>query len=128
MILIFELCIQVDDDCATYLVPKLILQPIVENAIYHGIIPKESKGVITISSYKKEDYIYIDIRDNGVGMEEVSEKIGQKSRDEGRSCSIGLVNVIKLIQLQYGTNSAVEINSTPGEGTTVRFRLPAGAK
>lgn len=119
----FKLIQEVSDDCLDFQVPRLILQPIVENAIYHGIIPKQVPGEIHIRTVRDESFFFIDISDNGVGIEDAAEKIGQKNKEQNRNFSIGLANVIKRVRLQYGEGSDVEFITHPGEGTTVRLKL-----
>lgn len=119
----FELRIDAENSLLNFPVPKLILQPIVENAVYHGIIPNQAPGIIQIHVYERDHIFYIDITDNGIGMENIAEKIAQSKDSEDRNFSIGLDNVIKRIKLQYGNGSDVEITSHINLGTTVHFRI-----
>lgn len=113
-------------DCA---ISKLSLQPIVENAIYHGIMPKSGKGTIRISIEKLPDNLLsVTVDDDGVGMsEDTLERVRLKlakgsSLDIGSS--IGLVNVHERIVGLYGQGFGVEINSSEHIGTTVRLVIP----
>ncbi|CAN7380845.1 sensor histidine kinase [Paenibacillus sp. LjRoot153] len=113
-------------DCA---IPKLSLQPIVENAIYHGIMPKSGKGTIRISIEKLPDNLLsVTVDDDGVGMsEDTLERVRLKlakgsSLDIGSS--IGLINVHERIVALYGHGYGVEINSSQHIGTTVRLVIP----
>ena len=119
----FDLRIDAEKSLLDFPVPKLILQPIVENAVYHGIIPNQVPGIIQIHAYQREHFFYIDITDNGIGMENIEEKIAQSKDSEDRNFSIGLNNVIKRIKLQYGNGSDVVITSHINHGTTVHFRI-----
>lgn len=119
----FELKIKAEDSLLDFPVPKLILQPIVENAVYHGIIPKQAPGIIEVHVYEKDHIFCIDITDNGIGMENIDEKITQSKDNENRNFSIGLSNVIKRIKLLYGNGSDVKITSQINIGTTVHFRI-----
>lgn len=110
-------------------IPKLSLQPIVENAIYHGIMPKSGKGTIRISIEKLPDNLLsVTVDDDGIGMsEETLELIRQKlamgsALDTGSS--IGLINVHERIVALYGQGFGVEINSSQHIGTTVRLVIP----
>lgn len=113
-------------------VPKLILQPIVENAYVHGIKPKKGKGCIMIETMVKEELFEISVMDNGIGMdEEAIDKIMRlfESDDPGIKNeynwqSIGLKNVHDRIRFLYGEEYGIRITSTPAVGTMVRILLP----
>ncbi|MGO4497622.1 sensor histidine kinase [Paenibacillus sp. 2RAB27] len=113
-------------DCA---IPKLSLQPIVENAIYHGIMPRSGKGTIRISIEKLPDNLLsVTVDDDGVGMSEDTLEIVRKKLANGSSLdtgsSIGLINVHERIIALYGQGFGVEINSSQHIGTTVRLVIP----
>ena len=91
---------------------KLIVQPILENAIYHGMSAAEDEGVISVRAYRRGDDLFIDVEDNGLGM-----------RPEGSG--IGVRNVHQRIQLTFGRQYGLTIQSEPDEGTLVRIHLPA---
>lgn len=102
----------------------LILQPIVENALLHGLEETESGGEIRLSLYQKEGFFFIDVTDNGCGMtaealEELRRNIDVK--DMGRSKSIGLYNINQRLNLYYGGSRNLRIYSEYGKGTTVRL-------
>ncbi len=102
----------------------LILQPIVENALLHGLEETESGGEIRLSLYRKEVFFFIDVTDNGCGMtaealEELRRNIDVK--DMGRSKSIGLYNINQRLNLYYGGSRNLRIYSEYGKGTTVRL-------
>lgn len=116
-------------NCATI---KLIIQPLVENAIYHGMEFMSGDGEIHIRAYLKDGDLYIDIVDNGLGM--LQEQADALLRDpdavkpspsSGRGSGIGLRNVAERIRLYFGTAYGLAIYSEPDEGTTVRIHLPA---
>lgn len=107
----------------------LLLQPVVENAILHGLEETESGGLIRISASraKEADEILITVRDNGCGMDErelsaLRNRI--EVREEGRTRSIGLYNINQRLKLSYGEEYGVKIVSTAGEGTEVTLRIP----
>ena len=116
----------------TLMVPKLILQPIVENAYIHGIKPKGGKGRIFMETSRTEGNLEISIMDDGVGMDEeqltqmkkllAGDAIGIK--DEYNWKSIGLKNVHDRIRYLYGEEYGVKVTSSPGFGTIVRLLLP----
>lgn len=119
--------IEADDALLEKRMPKLILQPIVENAIFHGLAEKEEDGVVTIRIAREGGGFAIDVHDNGEGMDEETLRRIQASlagADEGES--IGLRNVQRRIQLHYGNSYGIACRSAPGEGTTFRILLPGG--
>ncbi len=102
----------------------LTLQPIVENALLHGLEEVESGGIIRIHLYIREEFFFIDVEDNGCGMdsgklEELRRNIDVK--DFGRSKSIGLYNINQRLNLHYGGSRNMRIYSEKGKGTTVRL-------
>lgn len=125
----FESFFYIADDVQTkalYILP-LLLQPIVENALLHGLEEKESGGEITISIYKNEELLFIDIGDNGRGMSEPELAALRKNveiKDVSRNKSIGLYNINQRIKLCYGKSTGIRINSELYKGTTVRIMLP----
>lgn len=115
-----EFCVEEEIlDCETI---NLILQPLVENAIEHGIDLKEDgeRGKLTISGCRKEDTIQLKVEDNGVGIEpeRASEMLSVQSK------GYGVRNVNERIKLQYGMEYGLQVQSEPGKGTTVFIQLP----
>lgn len=115
-----------------YRILPLLLQPVVENAILHGMEEKEEGGLIRVSVYGREAregrQLYIDVEDNGCGMtEETLEKLRRdiEIRDMSRSKSIGLYNINQRIRQHYGNGYRIHIDSGPQAGTLVRLILPA---
>lgn len=105
---------------------KLILQPLVENAIYHGIKYKEGKGMIRIRGFRQEDRIVLQVEDDGSGMdEETLTHIFEKHTKDTKSNGVGLKNVNERLQLYYGTEYGLKYESKIGEGTTATVILPA---
>ncbi len=104
------------------------LQPIVENAIFHGIGPKGSAGTIEIHIYRDEDWdIHIDVTDDGVGMDpEVAARLLENEMPTESSFfkEIGISNVHKRLQYQFGNKYGLSVSSRPGEFTTVSILLP----
>jgi two-component system sensor histidine kinase YesM len=115
-----------DDTLLDQRMPKLILQPIVENAIFHGLAEKEEDGVVTIRIARGDNCFEIDVHDNGEGMDEETFRLIRASlageADNGES--IGLHNVQRRIQLHYGNRYGIECDSAQGAGTTFRICLP----
>lgn len=107
---------------------KLIVQPLLENAIYHGMAGCEEDGRITVTAKRDGGDLVIDVSDNGVGMPpEVVERLLDESQPQTRSSGsgIGVRNVHRRIRLTFGESYGLEVFSEPDEGTTVRIRLPA---
>ena len=107
------------------ILPKILIQPLVENAIYHGIKPKLGKGKITIEIRRNKQRICIHVQDDGVGMSEgevkaLHEKLSRKNPKE----CYGLYNVTERLRLYYGDLSEFRIRSAVSEGTTIQIQLP----
>lgn len=119
--------IHVDESLYAIEVPKLILQPLVENAIYHGVKAKRG-GTITITGVPEGENLVFTVQDNGAGMpqekvEELNRRMSERSvLDEKKS--FGLFYIRERIQLCYGKGYGVHVESTLGEGTRVTITLP----
>jgi two-component system sensor histidine kinase YesM len=112
-------------------VPPLIIQPIVENAVIHGIEGKEEGGTVAIRVIRDGEAAVVEVVDDGVGMEEERLEALHASLDEQEGEEqrrIGLRNVHQRLILMYGPSSGLSIESTSGAGTRVSFRLPAGGE
>lgn len=113
-------------------IPRFTLQPIVENAIFHGIEPKGSSGHIDIRLYQKsERTVCIDITDDGVGMDKEMIRSVLSGETAGRSSffkQIGIGNVNKRLQYTFGEEYGLNIVSEPGKFTRMSVLLPAGGK
>jgi two-component system sensor histidine kinase LytS len=104
------------------MVPPLILQPLVENAIKHGLLPKKNGGTVRIGARNLENGVEISVIDDGVGMEEsMVEKVLSRSACKDK---IGLCNVNGRLESLYGSQSRLVISSKPGMGTEVKFFIP----
>lgn len=107
--------------------PPLILQPLVENALKHGILPKEGGGTITIGAHQENGFVRISVQDNGVGMtpEKIDSLFSENAKEPSRNGSgIALRNVNMRLAALYGTDPALTIESKPRKGTTVSFTIP----
>ena len=125
----FTVQMQVDPSVTQYLVPHLILQPIVENAILHGIMPdKKKRSLISIRGDIRQGVLVFSVTDNGRGIEkEQIEEIlsgNNEKRERGRFNSIGIHNVQQRIKLLFGEKYGLQIFSTAGVFTTVVVNLP----
>ena len=117
---IFDANIDVDERTLKMQIPKLTLQPIVENALYHGLKPKGGHGIIDVSVKLEGPDVVIKVRDDGVGMSrETVQKIMEKSG------SFGIRGTVERLRIFYMRENIMEIKSEPGKGTTVILRVPA---
>ena len=121
--------IQLEEDVQDLYTVKLIVQPLLENAIYHGMSEAEEDGVIRVHAYRQKEEVWIDVEDNGMGMRpEVAEQLLTANRRASTSrggSGIGVINVHQRIQLSFGKQYGLTIESEPDEGTRVRIRIPA---
>jgi two-component system sensor histidine kinase LytS len=109
---------EISQSVLKYMIPSLTIQPLVENAIRHGLQPKEAGGHIIIKAVELKDCVEIRVIDDGVGMDLAS----HHPLNEPAGDCIGLVNVQERLCGQYG--QGMEISSSPGQGTTIVIRLP----
>lgn len=118
--------IDVPDEILDFEIPKLVLQPIVENSIQHGIFEKESKaGTIVIMAWIEGTDIVFVISDDGVGIPpEKMPLILDGTYEDGKGSNIGIYNTHLRLQLLYGKGYGLHYESTPGQGTEVQVRLP----
>jgi two-component system LytT family sensor kinase len=110
----------IDESSLDVIVPSMILEPIVENSIKHGLANKVGEGRITIHTSRRAGHAVIEIVDNGVGMPIEREDPSDGERDHG----IGLRNVNERLRVIYGTNYQLRMQSTPGQGTLARIEIP----
>lgn len=125
----FEVDMEIDPAIGLVRIPKLILQPIVENAIVHGIENMVGNGKIEITGTAENGGLVLQVKDNGIGMDQeqamglLEEKTGMQPA--GGHTHIGLRNVDRRIKMYYGKEYGVGIESGPGCGTCVTVRIPA---
>lgn len=122
----FETNIDIDpaiEDCITI---KLIIQPLIENAIYYGVNNSDEDGLIEVKGYEKDGDIYIEVSDNGMGIppETVETLLTKKMETRGKGSGIGLWNVNQRIALYFKGDYGLSIDSELDEGTTVTIHLP----
>ena len=126
----FDTIYDIDESLLKQAVPKLIIQPIVENAIIHGIENSKNKNLLYISVKRENECIVIIVKDTGIGMtdEKVSELLKEPLNAEGDEqkahTNLGLYAVHKRIQLMYGDLYGLTVHSQAGEGTTVTLHIP----
>lgn len=112
---------EIDSDVEHYLVPSLSIQPLVENAIKHGLQPKPEGGTVTLKVIDCGQALEISIIDDGIGMDL---SMSHPLEDDPTGKCIGLINVHERLRGQYGNNYGLTVNSQLGRGTTVTMRLP----
>lgn len=119
----FEL--DIDPQTTSCLLPKLVLQPLVENAIYHGIRLKESSGTILVASMFDEDKLLVTVEDDGAGMnEEQLAHIYDEKESDDASSKIGIYNVNERLRIYFGLEAGLKFFSEPEKGTTAMLILP----
>ena len=117
--------IEVPDELTTAYVPKNILQPLVENSIYHGIAPMEENGSVEILAEQREDMLDLWVIDTGIGMDEEELK-GLEQNGKGHSGvhSIGIKSIRERLEYLYPEHYSFEIYSEKGKGTTILISVP----
>lgn len=122
----FDIKFDIDPQILLYSTMKLILQPLLENAIYYGMESMDDEGLIFVRGYQTENDIYLEVEDNGLGMpESVTEKLLIENNQLAKKGSgIGLLNVQKRIQIYFGKKYGLNIESELDEGTKVTIHLP----
>lgn len=119
----FDTVYDISDEAEECFVPCLLLQPMVENAVFHGINTETKDNLISITAWIEQDTLYITVEDDGEGFETQSEE--SKERGEKRRLTgIGMQNVKQRLHLYYGDKADYTIRSVKGEGTTITFHLP----
>lgn len=119
----FDVEYRIETAILEYEVPNLILQPIVENAIEHGIeLLEDRRGVLRISGYVEGKLVILSVKDNGVGMEMAKVDAILTEGSKG----YGVRNVNERLKICYGTEYALQVSSVTGQGTEVKIRIPIG--
>lgn len=112
---------EIEEGLSSIRVPRLILQPLVENSIYHGIRSKGEHGVIRVTVKRQEDFLFLSIYDNGIGMSAHQRELLFSGKD---SRSFGFQGTIERIRYYYKTEDVFEIHSTEGEYCEIILKLP----
>ena len=116
----FEVRFHVETEIFRYEVPKLLLQPLVENAVVHGFRGMEKGGVLDVTAGRRGDSLLLEIRDNGCGMTE--EELERAMN--GDSNRIGLSNAVRRLQLIYGEKGSLKTETAVGKGTRIEVTIP----
>ena len=118
----FDVIWNVDENIIDYQIPKMTLQPLIENAIYHGIIPTERHGQITVSIFDNNESFVISVRDNGCGInKEELKKLNEEIMAFDNEKNIGTRNIYKRFNIIYGEKFNVVYESKEGIYTEVRL-------
>lgn len=122
----FEYVCKVPEELRQYRVIKFTLQPLVENAIFHGIVPKGTFGIVTVDAFEEEDFLVITITDDGLGMAEETVATllhPRESRNRSSMVGIGIANVHRRLRLSYGKGAGLSVESVLGQYTKVYVRI-----
>ena len=122
----FEVDFQIEEDILDGCIVKLVLQPLLENAIYYGMEFMDGEGEIHVRGYRRDKDIYLEVEDNGLGMpeEEAAELLNGKERPHKHGSGVGLVNVHSRLKLRFGEAYGLIIRSCPDEGMMVQIHIP----
>ena len=124
---LFDVIWDVDETIYTCAIIKICLQPIIENAVYHGLKPKDEKGTLKISGKTYGKRIVFSVEDDGIGMDQIAiDALNAKLRDDNyqNSSHIGLLNVNQRIRIIFGNSYGVFVRSRQGNGTVVMIEVP----
>ncbi|MGD9679250.1 MAG: histidine kinase [Vulcanibacillus sp.] len=118
-----KVVIEVDEEVKSCKIPVFTIQPLVNNAILHGVLPKVGAGIIKISAHKLIDDVVISVEDNGIGIpQEDIQKVFEPRYGSG--CGVGISNVNERLKILYGDNCGLKIESSDGKGTKAWFKIP----
>lgn len=122
----FEVDFQIEEDILDGCIVKLVLQPLLENAIYYGMEFMDGEGEIHVRGYRKDKDVYLEVEDNGLGMPEegAAELLNGKERPHKHGSGVGLVNVHSRLKLRFGEAYGLVIHSCPDEGMMVQIHIP----
>lgn len=122
--------ITVDTQCEGLRIPRMIVQPLVENAVLHGIVPSARLGTCTVEVYRENEHLCIQVSDDGVGLsretlESVNRYIeGKANEDDKKNLGIGTRNVVDRIRYVYGASGSISVLSDAEWGTSITLMLP----
>lgn len=121
---ILEYTIKIPENLMEYNIPKLTLQPLVENALYHGVKNRRGIGHIDVLGIDDGDYIILKVIDDGAGMKPEQLEALREGIYEDRHTGLGLLNVHNRLKLYYGEDYHISFDSVFGEGSTITIRIP----
>lgn len=121
----FQFTIEIDPSVRDYHIPMLTLQPLVENALIHGIEELEKGGRIMVRAFPQNNQVVLEVSDNGRGIESKTlERLQKGEKMSGHTTGLGLYNVRERCRLFFGKDNLMEFRSTPNQGTTIQLNLP----
>lgn len=121
-----DFSLEIPQELYPYQIPKLTLQPLVENAIYHGLKTKCEQGLLKITGYLKDERIYFEIYDNGIGMDQDTvNRILESLYQEDLTKDFGISSVIKRLNIYFSNQSTIDIQSIPGQYSVITISFPA---
>ncbi|MBM7567738.1 sensor histidine kinase [Paenibacillus sacheonensis] len=126
----FDMSVNVEDSLLDHYLPKLLIQPLIENAFYHGLELKQGKGKLAVAIRREQDTVIVQVTDDGLGisaerLEQLNEQFRSAMSGVARSgSSVGLANVHARMQLYFGSGYTMSIDSEPGVGTEITLVLP----
>ena len=120
--------IDIEEEILKEWIVKLTLQPLVENAIYHGVKEKRGQGIIEIKGWKENNKVYITVSDNGTGIpeEKLIDLFNMDTRE--KESAFGLFNIQQRLQIYFGKEYGLHLESKEGQGTIATVCLPVGFK
>ena len=121
---ILDYSIEIDSAIAHCRIPKMTLQPLVENAIYHGIKPKRGKGLIAVTGALSQGGVTIRVSDTGAGMEQPELELLRHRLEHDEATGFGLTSAYKRLRLMYGADCDFTIESQSGGGTVITIQIP----
>jgi two-component system sensor histidine kinase LytS len=116
---------EVEEGCEDWPIPPLIIQPLVENAIRHGVLGRERGGTVRLSARRENGYLEVRVADDGVGMDrQTLDRVLNTECADSVTGGIGMRNCLSRMEHIYGRQFAPRVDSTPGQGTTIVLRVP----
>ena len=120
---LFEYKTEIEEGLGNYMVLKICLQPLVENAVVHGLEPRRGLGSVMVRLWEEDSSVCVRVEDDGVGFDPAEVDL-EKAQEAGRHNHIALPNILRRLNLLYGDQASLTIRSHPGSGTQIMLALP----